>query len=175
MPTLMHKKTTDADEITSGRFGVSRLGWTIGKLLKGAGVGANPIEMSVPSKLIIIAFPRYEEFSMIGVNWANVTDAYLLFPFDVPSSQVSVRVTAEVYTTNPADVASIRIWNVTDGNLLGAGVSSGAVSYTWVSSSWSTSNVPTAGQKLLQAQLRAGGAGTTVYVRHIQLEIRYHD
>lgn len=39
----------DAAKITSGRFGVSRLGWTLNKLLKGAGVDANPAEIDVPA------------------------------------------------------------------------------------------------------------------------------
>jgi len=40
-----HTKTTDASEITSGRFGKNRLEWTADKLLKGAGVGADPTEI----------------------------------------------------------------------------------------------------------------------------------
>jgi len=47
-PSAHHVKTSDASEITSGRFGVSRLNWTANKLLKGAGAGADPTEIDVP-------------------------------------------------------------------------------------------------------------------------------
>lgn len=43
----------DAAKITSGRFGVSRLGWTSDKLLKGAGVNADPTEIDAAFGLAI--------------------------------------------------------------------------------------------------------------------------
>jgi len=45
-----HAKTTDAGDITSGRFGKSRLEWTAEKLLRGAGAGADPTEIDVPGR-----------------------------------------------------------------------------------------------------------------------------
>lgn len=49
-----HAKTTDAGDITSGRFGKTRLEWTADKLLKGAGVGADPTEIDVPAGATIV-------------------------------------------------------------------------------------------------------------------------
>jgi len=45
-----------AGDILSGRFGASRLEWTAGKLLKGAGAGANPTEIDVPSAMGLAIF-----------------------------------------------------------------------------------------------------------------------
>ena len=47
-----HAKTTAASEITSGRFGKSRLEWTANKLLKGSGVGADPTEIAMPNEAV---------------------------------------------------------------------------------------------------------------------------
>ena len=43
----------DAAKITSGRFGVGRLGWTANKLLKGAGTGASPTEIDMPEAVYV--------------------------------------------------------------------------------------------------------------------------
>lgn len=40
-------KAHDASKVTSGRFGKNRLNWTNNKLLKGAGPGADPVEIDV--------------------------------------------------------------------------------------------------------------------------------
>ena len=40
-----------AGDILSGRFGASRLEWGAGKLLKGAGAGADPTEIDVPQEI----------------------------------------------------------------------------------------------------------------------------
>jgi hypothetical protein len=45
--------TLDAAAIASGRFGVTRLNWTANKLLKGAGTGADPTEIDVPSTPLV--------------------------------------------------------------------------------------------------------------------------
>ena len=46
---LAQLKSLQASWVTSGRFGKTRLEIEAGKLLKGAGAGANPTEIDVPT------------------------------------------------------------------------------------------------------------------------------
>jgi len=50
-----HAKTTSFADITD-RAGVTKFNWTSGKLLKGAGAGADPTEIDVPTNLATITF-----------------------------------------------------------------------------------------------------------------------
>jgi len=81
-----HTKTTDAGDITSGRFGKNRLEWTADKLLKGAGAGADPVEIDVPSSTKHFFVPatngteRYTLGSHTGYRIDSATDeAYIEF------------------------------------------------------------------------------------------------
>lgn len=70
-------KTHKASEITEGRFGKSRLEWATDRLLKGAGTGADPIEITVPAPGVITSHKTADQ--TVNNSAVFVNDNHLLF------------------------------------------------------------------------------------------------
>jgi len=70
-----------ASKITSGRFGKSRLEWTAGKLLKGAGAGADPTEID-PSMITTGNYTGNETVNRAIAHGLGVTPKIVLITED---------------------------------------------------------------------------------------------
>ena len=110
-----HAKTTSFADITD-RAGASKLNWTLDKLLKGAGVGANPTEVALPSgatKEFIVplgysspAISTEGDFQRVNM----ATGSYVHFNFMVPADFSTL---TPVKVVGIASAAGNMDWTVT--------------------------------------------------------------
>jgi len=168
--------SADAGLITSGKFGNVRLDLSAlaQNIVFTGDQTVDGVDVSDVGYMILVC-PRYEEFTTTNAAYQDVPDAYLYVDCgeiaDALGSQLQIRCTCEGYSSGGISLGYFRLYDVTNGNIIGVEKQMTSDAYTRETSSWSLTNVPSSGIIKIKVQLRAINEVAS-YLKHSQIELR---